>query len=674
MKKYLSFLTMALLAVVFYSCEDVPAPYEINNNGKKSDVIFSETFASSLGKCKNYTTSGAGSWVNDFSTAKATGYDGQGSTTAGTYYLVSPVIDLTDIDSAYVTYDYIIMYNKGEENQQCLINDNFDEANPSAGWTLLTQNHTYTTTKDWDTFYNAAINIPAEFTHRKVRIAFRYSTNATSGSTWEVKNFKVMKGEANDNPGPGPTPGPVGENLLTNSSFEDWNGNNPVNWVSSTTASSAALAQSTDAHSGSYSVQVEGSSSANKRLAYTEVTLLPGTYYIRFYAKAVTADGASARPGYVPVENGAAVSSSYKYGDYVNGITNTEWTEATHSFTLTETTTVNLLVMNPKQPGTAVLIDDFELFTADGGLADNPGPDPKPNPDGGGTADNPYTVAQLQALFDANTIPTGTVYTRGIVSEVQEVNTSYGNATYFISDDGTKNNQFEVYRGYALDGEKFSSADQLQVGDTVVVYGTAVLYYSTREYTTGSKLAYSSRLGSGGTPTPPTPPDPVEGKTLSEFTNGGFETWVDDKTPELWKSSTSASSATLAKSTDAHSGSYAVQVQGDGAADKPQNKRLASTELALEAGTYTYSFYAKGDGAAAAVASGYVPVTSSGVGNYEYAKDGTKVVYTDVTPAEWTKVSGTFTLTAATTVNLVIMNSKNPGATVLIDDYTITKQ
>lgn len=34
MKKYLSFLTMALLAVVFYSCEDVPAPYEINNNGK----------------------------------------------------------------------------------------------------------------------------------------------------------------------------------------------------------------------------------------------------------------------------------------------------------------------------------------------------------------------------------------------------------------------------------------------------------------------------------------------------------------------------------------------------------------------------------------------------------------------------------------------------------------
>lgn len=652
MKKYLSFLTMALLAVVFYSCEDVPAPYEINNNGKKSDVIYRETFASSLGKCKNYTTSGAGSWVNDFSTAKATGYDGQGSTTAGTYYLVSPVIDLTDIDSAYVTYDYIIMYNKGEENQQCLINDNFDEANPSAGWTLLTQDHTYTTTKDWDTFYNAAINIPAEYTHKKVRIAFRYNTNATSGSTWEVKNFIVMKGVA------GPGPSPVGENLLTNSGFEDWSGNSPVNWVSSTSASTAALAQSTDAHSGNYSVQVEGNPSANKRLAYTEVTLLPGTYYIRFYAKAVTADGASARPGYVPVVNGAAVSSSYNYGDYVNGITNTEWTEATHSFTLTETTTVNLLVMNPKQPGTAVLIDDFELFTADGGLADNPGPGPKPGPSDVKTV----TIAEFNSasVGDQYYQLTGTV--SGLKSDdlYGNFNLTDSTATVYVygllSEAGGAKKQFQ----------ELAAAKGIVEGCTLTLVGKRGEYNGNIDVTD----AYFVSCEGGGTPTPPTPPDPVEGKTLSEFKNGGFETWVDDKTPELWKSSTSASSATLAKSTDAHSGSYAVQVQGATSG----NKRLASTELALEAGTYTYSFYAKGDGAAAAVASGYVPVTSSGVGSYEYVKDGTKVVYTDVTPAEWTKVSGTFTLTAATTVNLVIMNSKNPGGTVLIDDYTITKQ
>lgn len=660
MKKYLSFLTMALLAVVFYSCEDVPAPYEINNNGKKSDVIYRETFASSLGKWKNIVVSGTGGWKNDYSTACATGYDNTTKvTTPVTAYLVSPVVSLEDVDTAHVTYEYVLRYSKADVNQQVLIIDAdtyASSADPNAvKWTVL--NDAHPETADYKNFATIDVNVPEQFMGKKVVFAFFYNC-PENGSTWEVKNFIVLKGEASDNPGPGPTPGPVGENLLTNSSFEDWNGNNPVNWVSSTTASSAALAQSTDAHSGSYSVQVEGSSSANKRLAYTEVTLLPGTYYIRFYAKAVTADGASARPGYVPVENGAAVSSSYKYGDYVNGITNTEWTEATHSFTLTETTTVNLLVMNPKQPGTAVLIDDFELFTADGGLADNPGPDPKPGPSDVKTV----TIAEFNAasVGDQYYQLTGTVSGLKSGDLYGNFNLTDSTATVYVygllSEPGGAKKQFQ----------ELAAAKGIVEGCTLTLVGKRGEYNGNIEVTD----AYFVSCEGGGTPTPPTPPDPVEGKKLSEFKNGGFETWVDDKTPELWKSSTSASSATLAKSTDAHSGSYAVQVQGATSG----NKRLASTELALEAGTYTYSFYAKGDGAAAAVASGYVPVTSSGVGNYEYAKDGTKVVYTDVTPAEWTKVSGTFTLTAATTVNLVIMNSKNPGGTVLIDDYTITKQ
>ena len=658
MKKYLSFLTMALLAVVFYSCEDVPAPYEINNNGKKSDVIYRETFASSLGKWKNIVVSGTGGWKNDYSTACATGRDNTTKvTTPVTAYLVSPVVSLEDVDTAHVTYEYVLRYKKADVNQQVLIIDAdtyASSADPNAvKWTVL--NDAHPETADYKNFATIDVNVPEQFMGKKVVFAFFYNC-AEEGSTWEVKNFIVLKGEAG--PGPGPDPDPVGENLLTNSGFEDWSGNSPVNWVSSTSASTAALAQSTDAHSGNYSVQVEGNPSANKRLAYTEVTLLPGTYYIRFYAKAVTADGASARPGYVPVVNGAAVSSSYNYGDYVNGITNTEWTEATHSFTLTETTTVNLLVMNPKQPGTAVLIDDFELFTADGGLADNPGPGPKPGPSDVKTV----TIAEFnyasvgdqyyQLTGTVSGLKSGDLYGNFNLTDSTATVNVYG----LLSEAGGAKKQFQ----------ELAAAKGIVEGCTLTLVGKRGEYNGNIEVTD----AYFVSCEGGGTPTPPTPPDPVEGKKLSEFKNGGFETWVDDKTPELWKSSTSASSATLAKSTDAHSGSYAVQVQGATSG----NKRLASTELALEAGTYTYSFYAKGDGAAAAVASGYVPVTSSGVGNYEYVKDGTKVVYTDVTPAEWTKVSGTFTLTAATTVNLVIMNSKNPGGTVLIDDYTITKQ
>lgn len=656
MKKYLSFLNMALLAVVFYSCEDVPAPYEINNNGKKSDVIYRETFASSLGKWKNIVVSGTGGWKNDYSTACATGYDNTTKvTTPVTAYLVSPVVSLEDVDTAHVTYEYVLRYSKADVNQQVLIIDAdtyASSADPNAvKWTVL--NDAHPETADYKNFATIDVNVPEQFMGKKVVFAFFYNC-PENGSTWEVKNFIVLKGEAGDNPDPGPTPGPVGENLLANSGFEDWDGSNPVNWVSGTTASSAKLSQSTDAHSGNYSVQVEGNPSANKRLAYKEITLLPGTYYVRFYAKAVTADGASVRPGYVPVENGSAVSSSYMYGDYVNGITNTEWTEASHSFTLTETTTVNILVMNPKQPGAAVLIDDFELYTGDGGITeggDVPGPTPGP------TDVKTVTIAEFcdaqvgeqyyQLTGTVSDLKSGDLYGNFDLTDSTGTVYVYG----LLSEPGGAKKQFQ----------ELAAAKGITEGCTLTLIGKRGEYLGKIEVTD----AYFVSCGDD-----PTPPAPV--KKLSEFTNIGFENWVDDNTPELWKSSTTASSATLAKSTDAHSGNYSVQVQGTSSG----NKRLASTELALEAGTYSYSFYAKGDGEAAAVASGYVPLGSDGkVGQYAYTpgSDG-KTQYTDVTTTEWTKVSGTFTLTAATTVNLVIMNSKNPGGTVLIDDYTITKQ
>ena len=165
----------------------------------------------------------------------------------------------------------------------------------------------------------------------------------------------------------------VGDNLLENGDFELWDGNTPTHWKSSTTASSATLAQSTDAHGGSYAVIVQGNSEFNKRIAYKEITLKPGTYYITFYAKA-TAGDASVRPGYVGVlADGKADSQHYMYGSYVNNITSSEWTEVKHEFTLDAQKTINLIIMNPKSTASDVLIDDYSLTTADGGLAEEGG-------------------------------------------------------------------------------------------------------------------------------------------------------------------------------------------------------------------------------------------------------------------------------------------------------------
>ena len=198
MNKLLTLAAACTLALGFTACEDVPSPYGLPNEKQQQqpaskEVLLEESFASSLGSFKNYTTSGEGAWKIDFKTAKASGYDNAAKkTTAGTYYLVSSEIDLTGVDNAYVTLDYIMRYNKGDENQQLLITDAFNAEKPAEGWTVVNQK--WTEAADWKNFVNDKVAIPAAFLGKKVHIAFRYNTDDKSGSTWEIKNLKVQRG------------------------------------------------------------------------------------------------------------------------------------------------------------------------------------------------------------------------------------------------------------------------------------------------------------------------------------------------------------------------------------------------------------------------------------------------------------------------------------------------
>ena len=167
--------------------------------------------------------------------------------------------------------------------------------------------------------------------------------------------------------GGGDTPGGSGGTTvtsLTNGDFETWADDLPTGWKSASTASSATLAQSTDAHGGSYSVNVNGKESSNVRLATQEITLAAGSYNFSFWVKATTTDKAQVRPGYAIVVNGSINSSSgYKYGNYAD--ISTSWTQVSYDFTLDSETTVCLLVMNPKKSeyssGKDVLVDDAML-------------------------------------------------------------------------------------------------------------------------------------------------------------------------------------------------------------------------------------------------------------------------------------------------------------------------
>lgn len=168
-------------------------------------------------------------------------------------------------------------------------------------------------------------------------------------------------------------------NLLSNPSFEDWDGDNATNWVSTTTASNGTVEKSTDARTGSASILLKGASS-NKRIAYKELTLKAGTYEFSIYAKGATTEAGSARPGYAPVNEDGSMGQ-YVYGEYYNDLANTDWVLVSYTFELAEQTKLNLVVMNSKNPGKDLLFDDASLTTTNGGIVEDGGStDPDPNP------------------------------------------------------------------------------------------------------------------------------------------------------------------------------------------------------------------------------------------------------------------------------------------------------
>ena len=112
---------------------------------------------------------------------------------------------------------------------------------------------------------------------------------------------------------------------------------------------------------------------------------------------------------------------------------------------------------------------------------------PEPPVDITNTPETAYTVAKANDLITAGQGLETKVYVIGTITNIEEVSTSYGNATYWIGDGAEYSaNDLEIYRGYYLEGENFTAEDQIKVGDKVIVYGKLVDYKGTKEMTGSS--------------------------------------------------------------------------------------------------------------------------------------------------------------------------------------------
>ena len=161
--------------------------------------------------------------------------------------------------------------------------------------------------------------------------------------------------------------------------------------------------------------------------------------------------------------------------------------------------------------------------------------EPQGEAKGSGTLDDPYNSVAANAY--ASSLASGEtsskkVYVKGIVSSIkEEYGTQYGNGTFYISDDGTSNNQFYVFRALYLNNEKYTAGkEQIHVGDEVVVYGSVTNYMgNTPETVQGDAYLYSLKCNyTGGGDEPgggdDNPGGEVSGNSLSvTFADFGWD-------------------------------------------------------------------------------------------------------------------------------------------------------
>lgn len=160
------------------------------------------------------------------------------------------------------------------------------------------------------------------------------------------------------------------------------------------------------------------------------------------------------------------------------------------------------------------------------------------------------------------------------------------------------------------------------------------------------------------------------------LTNGGFEEWTED-VPTGWViatvgTNTAGSNVAVAQSNVARGGTYAVAITNGGT--KTSNGRIATSEMNLKAGTYTFTAYVRAaseNGAAARI--GYTTFTGEGRPSYHWQNNEKSYNGPDTLTTEWLKKTQTFTLDAAQKICLVVMHSKNyVEETVLLDDASLT--
>ncbi|MBP5771193.1 MAG: hypothetical protein J6W75_07505 [Bacteroidaceae bacterium] len=147
---------------------------------------------------------------------------------------------------------------------------------------------------------------------------------------------------------------------------------------------------------------------------------------------------------------------------------------------------------------------------------------------GDGTLENPFN--SVAAIQTASALASGakseaSYYIAGkVVSIAVDKNGNpqnydfgtYGNASFYISDDGTETDQFYVYRALYLGNVKYTEGDVLKVGDDVIIYGKLTNYKGDTPETVQNEAYLYSLNGVTGGDTPGPQPEQIDWTSSAE--------------------------------------------------------------------------------------------------------------------------------------------------------------
>lgn len=323
----------------------------------------------------------------------------------------------------------------------------------------------------------------------------------------------------------------------------------------------------------------------------------------------------------------------------------------------------------------AALVSVFALNSCE----DVPEPFDVPG-DNGGNTETPTTKAVTCAeaaalcneLSDGET-STETYEITGYITDVF-ANISKGQQSFWMADAKDGGKIIQAYWANLPEGvESFKKGTKVKITGKLLKYVNANTGVVTPEIKNADVEILEEGEDGGDEPggDPDEPGDITEGENI--FANGDFEQW-ENGAPLNWKSKSTAGNVTVSQSTEAHSGTYAASMGFAASA----NKRMAYQETTLPAGTYKFTFYAKGTntdaGAKCQTRPGYVGILADGSADSQHYQYGD---YASLSATEWTLVEHEFTLDAETTICPVIMSPKNSNyhtaQNILIDDATLVK-